>query len=86
MNGPQTHPVYKILKDQQPQDLPNGLMIPGEKGRITWNYTSKIQIISYGTPMLGLFVTSSFALEYLCSLCYSWHSGRQAEQSAHVLP
>lgn len=39
VNGKNTHPVYKILKEGQPQDLPNDFMVPGEKGKITWNYT-----------------------------------------------
>jgi len=42
VNGKNTHPVYKILKEGQPQDLPNDFMVPGEKGKITWNYTSAL--------------------------------------------
>ena len=41
VNGGRAHPLYKLLKDKQPQDLPNAFMIPGEKGKIQWNYTSK---------------------------------------------
>ncbi len=41
VNGKNTHPVYKILKEGQPQDLPGDFMVPGEKGKITWNYTSE---------------------------------------------
>ena len=61
MNGPQTHPVYKILKDQQPQDLPNGFMIPGEKGRITWNYTSMPK---------SLTLAHWWYRRYLCLACF----------------
>ena len=41
VNGGKAHPLYKLLKDKQPQDLPNAFMIPGEKGKIQWNYTSE---------------------------------------------
>ena len=46
VNGKNADPIYKLLKDEQPKDLPNGLMIPGEKGRVTWNYTSNPSPIS----------------------------------------
>lgn len=42
MNGGNAHPVYKLLKQQQPKDLPNGMNVGLEKGRIAWNYTSKL--------------------------------------------
>lgn len=43
MNGGGTHPIYRILKEQQPADLPSGMNAGfGEKGRIAWNYTSKL--------------------------------------------
>lgn len=41
VNGSGTHPIYQILKAQQPVSLPSsfGPPLPGEPGRIEWNYT-----------------------------------------------
>jgi glutathione peroxidase len=41
VNGPNAHPIYKMLKEQQPLSLPGSSGPPpgGEKGRIEWNYT-----------------------------------------------
>lgn len=40
VNGPGTHPIYQVLKRQQPTSLPGPqLPLPGEPGRIEWNYT-----------------------------------------------
>lgn len=43
VNGPNVHPIYRVLKAQQPVSLPSsGLISPGEVGRIEWNYTKFI--------------------------------------------
>lgn len=40
VNGPNTHPIYKVLKQQQPVSQPSSSQPPpGEPGRIEWNYT-----------------------------------------------
>lgn len=40
VNGGGTHPIYQILKRQQPVSVPSsGPRPPGEPGRIEWNYT-----------------------------------------------
>ncbi|KAI7836894.1 hypothetical protein COHA_009226 [Chlorella ohadii] len=40
VNGTGTHPIYQILKRQQPVSLPSSFgPLPGEPGRIEWNYT-----------------------------------------------
>lgn len=60
VNGKKADPVYRLIKDEQPKDLPNGLMIPGEKGRITWNYTSKSPFVQS--------IGSSYALDLLIQI------------------
>jgi glutathione peroxidase len=42
VNGPETHPMYRILKSQQPVSLPSSQAAPisrlEETGRLEWNY------------------------------------------------
>lgn len=40
VNGAGTHPIYRVLKQQQRVSLPSSTSPPpGEAGRIEWNYT-----------------------------------------------
>ena len=63
VNGGKAHPLYKLLKDKQPQDLPNSFMIPGEKGKIQWNYTSEVSFFytAYSCRVCTSATTSLFA-------------------------
>lgn len=43
VNGPDAHPMYKYMRNQQPISLPSSNPPPpGEKGRIEWNYVKFI--------------------------------------------
>ncbi|KAK9837614.1 hypothetical protein WJX74_001377 [Apatococcus lobatus] len=55
VNGEKVHPVYKLLRDALPNSLPNtfspfGIPLPGEKGKIEWNYV-KFLVDRDGKPV-----------------------------------
>lgn len=39
VNGPRAHPVYQLLRKQQPRSFPSqGARVGGKKGDLEWNY------------------------------------------------
>jgi len=55
VNGKDAHPVYKLLREALPGSLPSafspfGFPLPGEKGKIEWNYV-KFLVDRDGKPI-----------------------------------